>query len=120
MMLRSCLVLLAALAAAPAGAEPTSIRQAVQAEVARVAAAEHAAARLGQAPAPVRRKNWVQRHPVATATIAAFLGGFAVGWAMGDDGTFDDFTGEFNGLMLGGICAGSAATVVGIMQAVKP
>jgi hypothetical protein len=131
MMLRSCLVLLVLLAALPVHAQPPSpelgqgvgpgappsIRSAIELEVTRMTAVD-AAARAVQAPA--RKKNWFQRHPVATATIAGFLGGFGVGCATGEDGLFDDFTAEGNGILLGGIVAGSAATLVGVMRAVGP
>jgi hypothetical protein len=126
MVRRSCLVLVSLLSAAPSFAEPASdaapaspaptIRLAIDAEVARLAAADAAVVR--QAP-PVRKPNWIERHPVATASIGGFLAGFGIGWAMGDDGVFDDFTGEFNGVMLGGIVAGSAASVVGIIRAAR-
>ena len=130
MRLRSCLALLLWLtAAAAAGAEPLAptppfgrtIREAVSIEVARAAAADPVLAPdpLAAPAAPARRRNWFQRHPEGTAALAGFLSGFAIGWAAGDDGVFYDFTGEFNGLLLGGIGAGSAAAVVGIVRAVR-
>ena len=129
MVRRSCLVLIALLSAAPSFAEPASdgapsapppsIRQAIDAEVARLAAGATAGTALGPQATPARKPNWFRRHPVATASIGGFLTGFAAGWAMGDDGVFDDFTGEFNGVMVGGIVAGSAASVVGIARAFR-
>ena len=70
-----------------------------------------------QAPSP--KQNWVRRHPVRTAAIAGAVSGFAIGWAAGDDAVFDDFTGEFNGVLLGSICAGAGASLVAIVQAVR-
>jgi hypothetical protein len=123
MVRRCCLVLAALLCATPSVAEPVpgaapspgvpSIRIAVDAELARLAAGD--APIVHQAPA-ARRPNWIQRHPVATATIGGFLAGFAIGRATGDDGLFDDFTREGNGVLLGGICAGGAASIAGIAQ----
>jgi hypothetical protein len=131
MVRRSGLVLAVLLAATPsfadrgpgpapaAGLAPPTIRLAIDAEIARLTAADAASGALrGRGPAAAT-PNWFQRHPVATASIGGFLGGFAVGWARGDDGVFDDFTGEANGLFLGGIVAGSAASVVGIYRAIR-
>ena len=66
-----------------------------------------------------RGRNWVQRHPARTTAILAGLSGFAIGWAAGDDAVFDDFTGEFNGVLLGGICAGAGAAVVALIQSAR-
>jgi hypothetical protein len=123
MRLRSGLALLLSLTAVTASAEPLAppaaagrtIREAAAIEAARAAVAEPVVAPA----APARRRNWFQRHPVGTAALAGFLSGFAIGWAAGDDGVFDDFTGEFNGVLLGGIGAGSAASVVGIVRAAR-
>jgi hypothetical protein len=129
MVRRSCAVLVALLCAAPSFAEPgsgaaapssvPSIRLAVDAELARLAAADAPVAPVARQAPPARRPNWVERHPVATATIGGFLAGFVAGWATGEDGAFDDFTREGNGLLVGGICAGSAASVAGIVRAVS-
>ena len=51
------------------------------------------------------KQNWVHGHPVRTAAIAGAVSGFAIGWAAGDDAVFDDFTGEFNGMVLGAATA---------------
>jgi hypothetical protein len=93
--------------------------------IARAARAE--ALRLAPDPTTMRardsippaKKHWVRRHPVATATLAGFGACFAIGWAMGDDGVFYDFTGEASGLMLGGLCAGGAASITGIVRAIR-
>jgi hypothetical protein len=101
-------------AAADVGATPGPIHQSIRREASRLAASEAAASR--QAPPASGRRSWERRHPVATTALVAGLGGFAVGWSMGDDGLLDDFTGEFNGLVLGGICAGAGAAVVALFR----
>ncbi len=56
-----------------------------------------------------RHRNWVQRHPVLFGTLVGFGTGFLIGYLPGDDAVFEDFTAEFNGLVLGGIGAGAGA-----------
>jgi hypothetical protein len=121
----SCLTALVLLFAAPAAAQhsappdtsPPSPERSIRREVARLILDETAAPR--GAIQPAAKRNWVQRHPVRTAAIVGGMSGFAIGWAAGDDAVFDDFTGEFNGLLLGGICAGAGASIVAIVQAVR-
>ena len=129
MVRSSCLAVVIALLAAPASAEPGasrdarrpagSIRLPIDGELARLAAADAAVPPFARQARPARTGSWVQRHPVGSAAIAGFLSGFALGWAAGDDAVFDDFTGEFNGVLLVGIVAGSAASMVAIVQAVR-
>jgi hypothetical protein len=56
-------------------------------------------------------RNWIQRHPVLFGTLVGFGTGFLIGYLPGDDAIFEDFTAEFNGLVLGGIGAGAGALV---------
>jgi hypothetical protein len=89
--------------------------------VAQVTPLRDSAARLAPTPFPrdrwvqqataARRRNWFQRHPAMTGAIVGFVTGFAIGWAAGDDGVFDDFTGEFNGCLLGSIGSGAGALI---------
>lgn len=65
-------------------------------------------ARVPQATEP---RNWIQKHPVLFGTMAGFGAGFLIGYLPGDDAVFDDFTDEFNGLVLGGAGAGAGALV---------
>ena len=58
---------------------------------------------------PRQERGWIARHPVLFGTLIGFGGGFLIGYLPGDDGVFDDFTAEFNGLVLGGVGAGVGA-----------
>ena len=58
-----------------------------------------------------RKRSWIGRHPVLFGTLAGFGAGFLIGYLPGDDGVFDDFVAEFNGLVLGGVGAGVGALV---------
>ena len=58
---------------------------------------------------PRQKQGWIGRHPVLFGTLIGFGGGFLIGYLPGDDGVFDDFTAEFNGLVLGGVGAGVGA-----------
>ena len=60
-----------------------------------------------QQPRP--EPGWIGRHPVLFGTLIGFGSGFLIGYLPGDDGVFDDFTAEFNGLVLGGVGAGVGA-----------
>jgi len=62
-----------------------------------------------QQPRQQQRLGWIGRHPVLFGTLVGFGGGFLIGYSRGDDGVFDDFTAEFNGLVLGGVGAGVGA-----------
>lgn len=64
---------------------------------------------LGALQQPRRERGWIGRHPVLFGTLIGFGGGFLIGYLPGDDGVFDDFTAEFNGLVLGGVGAGVGA-----------
>ena len=74
------------------------------------AAVRNSAARERQKPEPQKR-NWIGRHPVLFGSMVGLGGGFLIGYLPGDDGVFDDFTAEFNGLVLGGAGAGIGAMV---------
>jgi hypothetical protein len=56
-----------------------------------------------------QKRSWIRRHPVLFGTLVGFGAGFLIGYLPGDDGVFDDFTAEFNGLVLGGVGAGVGA-----------
>jgi hypothetical protein len=43
--------------------------------------------------------------------LVGFGSGFLIGYLPGDDGVFDDFDAEFNGLVLGGVGALAGAVV---------
>ena len=64
---------------------------------------------LGARQQPRQKRGWIGRHPVLVGTLIGFGGGFLIGYLPGDDGVFDDFTAEFNGLVLGGVGAGVGA-----------
>ena len=64
---------------------------------------------LGALQQPRHKRGWIGRHPVLFGTLVGFGGGFLIGSLAGDDGVFDDFTAEFNGLVLGGVGAGVGA-----------
>jgi hypothetical protein len=66
---------------------------------------------VAQLAQPSPRQSWIARHPVIFGTLVGFGSGFLVGLAGGDDGVFDDFTAEFNGIVVGGIGAGIGAAV---------
>ena len=82
----------------------------------RFAPEGNAAARERQKPEPQKR-NWIGRHPVLFGTMVGFGTGFLIGYLPGDDGVFDDFTAEFNGLVLGAAGAGVGAVVGGVVGA---
>lgn len=68
-----------------------------------------------------RQRSWAGRHPAITGALVGFGMGFAIGMVAGDDGVFDDFVKEFNGLVLGGISAAVGAGIgVGIGELTKP
>jgi hypothetical protein len=71
--------------------------------------ARHSAGVLQQANSQSR--NWIQRHPVLFGTKVGFGAGFLVGYLPGDDPVFEGCTAEFNGLVLGGVVAGSGALI---------
>ena len=108
----------AAAAETPRAALERPIARSAEAEVRRLLALESTGHGLAGAQAP-RRSSWIQRHPVKSAAIAGGIGGFAVGIAAGDDGVFDDYTGGFNGVVLGGLCAGAGAAMVAVIQAIR-
>ena len=60
---------------------------------------------------PVQKHNWIKRHRAAFGALVGFGSGFLIGYLPGDDGVFDDFTAEFNGLVLGGVGALAGAVV---------
>ena len=66
-----------------------------------------------QQPRPQKR-SWIGRHPVLFGTLVGFGAGFLIGYLPGDDGVFDDFVAEFNGLVLGGVGAGAGALVAAV------
>jgi hypothetical protein len=61
--------------------------------------------------AGAQNRNWIQRHPALFGALVGFCAGFVIGFAPGDDAVFDDFTGEFNGLVLGGLGAATGALI---------
>jgi hypothetical protein len=66
------------------------------------------------APAPQAgqpKRSWMGRHPTVAGTLIGLGAGFLIGWVPGDDGVFDDFVAEFNGIVVGGIGAGAGAAV---------
>ena len=78
--------------------------------------APHEAWRLDRAgaalpAAPNSDRNWIERHPSLFGAAVGFGGGFLIGYLPGDDAVFDDFTAEFNGLVLGGVGAAAGAIV---------
>jgi hypothetical protein len=60
---------------------------------------------------PAQSRSWIGRHPILCGAMVGFGGGVLIGYARGDNGVFDDFTGTFNGLVLGGVGAGVGALV---------
>lgn len=66
---------------------------------------------LRRQPPVAKKRSWIGRHPVLFGTLAGFGAGFLIGYLPGDDGVFDDFVAEFNGLVLGGVGAGVGALV---------
>ena len=74
------------------------------------------AVRARQQPG-AQKRGWIGRHPVLFGALVGFGGGFLIGYLPGDDGVFDDFTAEFNGLVLGGIGAGTGAAVGAVVGA---
>ena len=58
-----------------------------------------------------RQRSRIGRHLVLFGALTGFGIGFLAGYLPGDDGVFHDFTGEFNGLVLGGLGAGAGAAV---------
>jgi len=120
--MRSAVLLLALFTpAAPAMADtpyapqmPVSLRRSVDHEVSRLTL------RSAQtATAKTQRRGWVRRHPVATAALVGGGSGFLIGYLPGDDGVFYDYTAGFNGLVVGGIGAGAAVAVVGVVRALR-
>jgi len=63
-----------------------------------------------QQPGPQKR-SWIGRHPLLFGTLAGFGADFLIGFLPGDDGVFDDYVAEFNGLVLGRVGAGVGALV---------
>ena len=57
-------------------------------------------------PGPRRKRFWTG---TKIGAVAGFAAGFTIGFAAGDDGVFDDFTGGFNGCVLGGMLAGAGS-----------
>lgn len=97
----------------PTTRDPGWLERAVDREVARLSrstASADAPLRARQQPTPQKR-SWIGRHPVLFGALVGFGGGFLIGYLPGDDVVFDDFTAEFNGLVMGGIGAGVGATV---------
>lgn len=74
----------------------------------RFAIITSSASRAGQEPEP-KKRSWIGRHPVLFGTMVGFGAGFLIGYLPGDDGVFDDFTAEFNGLVMGAAGAGTGA-----------
>lgn len=64
-----------------------------------------------------QKRSWIGRHPVLFGTMVGFGAGFLIGYLPGDDGVFDDFTAEFNGLVLGGAGAAVGAGIGAIAGA---
>ena len=60
---------------------------------------------------PVQKHNWIKRHRAAFGALVGFGSGFLIGYLPGDDGVFDDFVADFNGLVLGGVGALAGAMV---------
>ena len=104
---------------AATGQTVSPIQASVRAEVARRVAAESAVSPLTGAQRRQPRRSWIQRHPVCSAAIIGFGLGYLMGYLPGDDAVLDDFTAEFNGVVIGGIGAGGAAATVAIVQAVR-
>jgi hypothetical protein len=66
---------------------------------------------VGNVQTQPRGSSWASRHPVLVGTLVGLLGGFAIGYASGADGIFDDYSAEGNGIILGGIGAAAGAIV---------
>ena len=69
-----------------------------------------------QSATSVGARSWIKRHPVLFGSIFGFGAGLLVGYGAGDDGVFDDFTAEFNGVLTGDIGAGIGAGVGAIFS----
>jgi hypothetical protein len=103
----------------PAPSQPQDVLQrAVAREAAR---AELVPSRASSPPRVFQQQashqeGFVRRHPKLFGTLVGFGGGFLVGFLPGDDGVFDDYVAEFNGLVVGGIGAGVGAIVGGLFD----
>ena len=64
-----------------------------------------------------QKRSWIGRHPVLVGTLVGFGAGFVIGYLPGDDGVLDDFTAGFNGLVLGGVGAGTGALMGAVASA---
>ena len=82
----------------------------------RSMAVADSAFRVVQQPSQ-RKRSWIGRHPVLFGTLVGFGGGFLTGYAAGDDGIFDDYVASFNGLVMGGIGAGTGAALGAVVEA---
>jgi hypothetical protein len=58
-----------------------------------------------------QERGWIGRHPALFGVLAGFGGGSLIGYVPGDDAVLDDFTAGFNGLVVGGIGAGTGAAI---------
>lgn len=111
------LIVVATLVGARAGSAQTLtddwLERSVDREVARLIVLPSHSSTFHSLPQPhSQQQGWVRRHPKLFGALVGFGGGFLIGFIPGDDAVFDDFTAEFNGLVIGGVGA-LAGTVVG-------
>ena len=94
---------------APTSREFTPPREVIARDSARLSHLVLADARRAQETKAPKRRNWIQRHPSCFGAMIGFVGGFLIGFLPGDDAVFDDYAAAFNGVVLGGIGAGTGA-----------
>jgi hypothetical protein len=58
-----------------------------------------------------QEKGWIQKHGTVFGALVGFGGGWAIGYAGGDDGLIDDGGKGLNGLIGGGIGAAAGAVI---------
>ena len=62
-------------------------------------------------PQGSQSRSWAKRHPVLIGALVGFGAGYALGRVLGANGEFADWSGEFSGLVFGGIGACTGAII---------